>query len=375
MVRIKALTLTDSPQAQPTGISEEFNPGELLRSKSRRPDVFDKAMVELKRLEHEPICHRVAARLLVNNCRGLEELNEHNYQFNGNEEQRHHVDSFTISLTTCELERMALNIPGECSPFTSTALFQHSRDGREKLDVSPGQVNECLRGIAQDPRNLQTWISYRDKALLFCQAARLDLDKDQAIRLHQKLTQIMEDFLAEANGYMSIMKMNMEHNARASNSFFKKAMNDAEIWGAKVQDSFQSVSNNAKDVDAAMRAILGSSKDVTQMMKSFVKMVLEGTASIANEHEKALDVTTNRFESRMVNIHDMVTDTELKLAEVKSLVVEAFGPMIVSLLERQDDLEKVRNLRLSQSTSANQLSENTRCALGGDQCNGAAADP
>jgi len=137
-------------------------------------------MIELKQLESEPICYRVAARLLVNNCRGLEQLNEHNYQFNSNEAQRHHVDSFTISLTTCELERMALMVPGECSPFTSAALFQYARDGREAIEVSPGQVNECLRALAQDQSSLQTWISYRDKALLFCQAARLDLDKGKS---------------------------------------------------------------------------------------------------------------------------------------------------------------------------------------------------
>jgi hypothetical protein len=107
----------------------------------------------------------------------LEQLNEHNFQFNSNEAQRHHIDSFTISLTTCELERMALDVPGECSPFMSAALFQYAHDGHEKLEVSAGQVNECLRALAQDHSSLQTWISYRDKALIFCQAARLDLDK------------------------------------------------------------------------------------------------------------------------------------------------------------------------------------------------------
>lgn len=172
--------LSDYPA--PTEVPGGFNPSELLDSRSRKPEIFNKAMVELKQLESEPICHRVAARLLVNNCRGLEELNEHSLQFNSNAAQRHHVDSFTISLTTCELERMALEVPIECAPFTSVSLFQHAREGREKLEVSAGQVNECLRAIAQDHSSLQTWISYRDKALIFCQAARLDLDKGTSFR-------------------------------------------------------------------------------------------------------------------------------------------------------------------------------------------------
>jgi hypothetical protein len=70
-----------------------------------------------------------------------------------------------------------------------------------------------------------------------------------------------------------------------------------------------------------MRSVLTSSNDVTQMMKSFMKTILEGTASIANEHERALDLTSNRFETRMVGVHDMVAETEVKLAEMKALVV------------------------------------------------------
>lgn len=70
-----------------------------------------------------------------------------------------------------------------------------------------------------------------------------------------------------------------------------------------------------------MRNVLASSGDVTQMMKSFMKTIFEGTATIANEHEKALDITTNRFESRMVNIYDMVSETEAKLGEMQALVV------------------------------------------------------
>jgi hypothetical protein len=56
----------------------------------------------------------------------------------------------------------------------------------------------------------------------------------------------MEDFLADTNGFMKIMKMNMEDSARAADSFFKKAVNDVENWGAKVQNSFKSLSDGAK---------------------------------------------------------------------------------------------------------------------------------
>lgn len=157
--------------------------------------------------------------------------------------------------------------------------------------------------------------------------------------MNRKLTEIMEDFISEANGHLEVMKSSMAQNAHAAESFFKSAMTNAEKWEYKVQESFKSVANGAKvrsklleetditaltpiqDIDTAMKAVLTSSSDVTQMMKSFIKVVFEGTASVANEHEKALDFTTNRFENHMTSVHNIAEETEGKLGEIKALVV------------------------------------------------------
>jgi hypothetical protein len=60
------------------------------------------------------------------------------------------------------------------------------------------------------------------------------------------------------------------------------------------------------------------------MLKSFMRITFESTAAIANEHEKTLDVTTNRFETRMANIHATVADAEGKLSEMKTLIVVSY---------------------------------------------------
>lgn len=155
----------------------EFNPDELLNSRSRKPEIYTKAMLELKRLEEEPICHRVAVQLLMNNCQGLEDVGEDSYQWDNGHLQRHHVESFAASLAICDLERGRFIIPQSCTLFTSSALHRISRDGRGKLQVSPEQVGGCLEALGQDHSHWNTWLSYRDKALLFCRAARTDIDK------------------------------------------------------------------------------------------------------------------------------------------------------------------------------------------------------
>jgi hypothetical protein len=137
-------------------------------------------MLELKRLEEEPICHRVAVQLLMNNCHGLD-LAETEYQLQSAHLQRHHVESFAASLAICDLERGSFIIPSACHSFTSSSLLRASRDQNGQLQVSPDQVGSCLEALGQDHSHWMTWLSYRDKALLFCRAARLDIDKGTQI--------------------------------------------------------------------------------------------------------------------------------------------------------------------------------------------------
>ena len=154
-----------------------FNAQELLDSRARKSGVYTKAMLELKRLEEEPVCHRVAVQLLMNNCQGLDNAGESEYQYESAHLQRHHVESFAASLAICDLERGGFVIPSACLSFTSLSLIRASHDQKGNLQVSSDQVGSCLEALGQDHSLWMTWLSYRDKALLFCRAARFDIDK------------------------------------------------------------------------------------------------------------------------------------------------------------------------------------------------------
>jgi hypothetical protein len=172
-------------------------------------------MVELKRLEEKPLCHRIAAQMLMKNCAGLEGINEQDYEFYSGRVQRHQVESFAASLALCDMERGNMDIPDACSPFQLPALLRALEDGQGHLQVSAEQVGACLTGLAQDHSHCEylshsfaflspvdvyelfrcysktlflgrllmeiflgsSWLSYRDKALMFCRAARMDIEK------------------------------------------------------------------------------------------------------------------------------------------------------------------------------------------------------
>lgn len=119
----------------------------------------------------------------MSNCQGLETSSEDDYQYNSAQLQRHHVESFAASLAICDLERGRFKIPNACSLFTSSVLLSASQTGTNALDVSPEHVGQCLEALGQHHSHWNTWLSYRDKSLLFCRAARIDIDKGKALLL------------------------------------------------------------------------------------------------------------------------------------------------------------------------------------------------
>jgi hypothetical protein len=112
----------------------------------------------------------------MNSCRTIEQSDELSLQWSSTFVQ-HHVETFGTVLTMCDMERTKHEIPDVCSPFTNSALHKVALDGKNKLEVSSEQVEECHIALAKDQSHLMFWIDNRRQALLFCRASRLDIDK------------------------------------------------------------------------------------------------------------------------------------------------------------------------------------------------------
>lgn len=154
-----------------------FNAHQLLNPRARDPDIYNKAILELKALEEKPVCHRVAVQLHMNNCQDLKESGDADYELGESQLQRHHIESFAASLAICDLESGSFDIPRACALFRSPALLRASRDMKGQLKVSPKQVGACMEALGQIDSMWNSWLSYRDKTLLLCRAYRLDIDK------------------------------------------------------------------------------------------------------------------------------------------------------------------------------------------------------
>lgn len=153
-----------------------------LRENSRLPNIYTVAMHELQELESEPLCHRIAARLLVNNCQLLDGKDDATVMTDSGRQVRDFVDSYAASLAICDLERGSFIIPSPCAKFREQALASIPASKEARLHVSTREIDSCLTSLGKSDSAWNTWVSYRHKALRFCEAARVDNDKGEYLK-------------------------------------------------------------------------------------------------------------------------------------------------------------------------------------------------
>ena len=203
-------------------------------------------MLELKRLEDEPICHRLAAHLLMNTCRGLQNINEQTLESTKAKMQRNHVESFAAALTLCDMEGVSWDIPDSCLPLSSMAMHRTIQDRKSTLFVAPVQVQACLTTLSQDHAHWMTWLHRRDSALLFCRAASIDMDKDQLFESQKMLVKIMADFTKDLDFELNFLKESMKKQVKDADSFFQGFMEQANQMKFKFQGTMDTVSQDVK---------------------------------------------------------------------------------------------------------------------------------
>ncbi|KAM3079462.1 hypothetical protein ACMFMG_005893 [Clarireedia jacksonii] len=283
---------------------------DLKQSRNRANELYASAMLQLKRLEEEPICHRVAAQLLMSNCQGLENINQKEYDLYSGRIQRHYVESLAASLAICDMERSSMVVPDACESFRLPSLLRASQEGEGKLQITQDEVGVCLEGLGKNPSHWLSWTSYRDNCLLICQVARSDIEKDQSILLQKRLVEIMEQFTANLENDLHDLNRHMADHARTAESYFEGIYSRAEALKNKVEGAFEIISTEASGITSSMKSILGSFGDIQRMMHTVVETVVHSHAEMAAAQEQALVATSGTAKSRMEDINALASNTE-----------------------------------------------------------------
>jgi len=192
------------------------------------------------------MCHRLAAHLLMNTCRGLQDINEQTLQSTKARMQRNHVESFAAALTLCDMEGVDWEIPESCLPLSSAAMHRTITEEKSTLVVASDQVQACLTTLSKDHTHWMTWLHRRDSALLFCRAASIDMDKDQMFESQKMLVKIMADFAKDLDLELAVLKEKLGGHAKDADQFFQGFMDHAKQMKSRFQGTMEDVTKDVK---------------------------------------------------------------------------------------------------------------------------------
>lgn len=178
--------------ADPDQLAESMNLADFIQSRALKHDhVYSSAIRVLESMKSSPSCSKIAATKLLTSCQSL------NTPQNSRESQI--VDSldqiksiYAVRLALCELTGAGTPIPMGCSPLhiTTNNLNTATTNAQESENsISPAILQICLNTLESRP---QWWTSYsnsRQNALVICQAARIEVEKEDMLNLHQSLVE------------------------------------------------------------------------------------------------------------------------------------------------------------------------------------------
>lgn len=173
----------------------------ILYSKNGNQDViFSEAVRLLERIKSSSSCSRTATAELLSSCQQLDD-NPKNREDFGVTGQYPHDDIkslYAARLALCELVGAGSPVPSSCSSlYITTSPYRgvsppwksDGPDTKQPENVPHSMLEPCLKSLESRP---QWWTSYsnnRQNAVVICQAARMDIETTQLLKLHRSLTE------------------------------------------------------------------------------------------------------------------------------------------------------------------------------------------
>ncbi|KKA29225.1 hypothetical protein TD95_000945 [Thielaviopsis punctulata] len=265
-------------------------PTEYQHAIDQTPQIFTAALEDLQSLESQPLCHRTAALFLIDDCQILNGKDEASVLTDAGPQIRDFVDSYAASLAICDLERGSFVIPPACDKFREAELAKAATThGRHRIHATAAEIGACLTGLSKLDSTWNTWVSYRHKALRFCEVARRENEKDVAWEKLEKLEQtisskITDDIQRSSAGLTEILEQ-----AAAIQQFFvslenqtHRQMKDVVEQGTK---AVLHMSSHAKDGVATVDALLEPSLNLAMQLAQQIHRSSNRIAEVEKRQE------------------------------------------------------------------------------------------
>lgn len=200
---------------------------------THQEDVFSQALQLLDSLNSSPSCNRIAASRLLTSCQSIKGSSEGGHGKVAAETLDFVKSLYAARLAVCELTGAGATLPTDCSPVaTSPEDQKHVLNSHQNIlsleegRIPTGKLELCLKSLESRP---QWWTSYsnsRQNAVVMCQAARIEIDKEELLSLHKTLTETTSGLARELKDTL--------RNAAAETSRNKEFMEAVETMRVKL---------------------------------------------------------------------------------------------------------------------------------------------
>lgn len=252
-------------RADPSQLVENLDLADFIQSRALQHDrVFSNAIQLLESMKSSPSCSKIATTNLLTSCQSLSapEDPRESKAVNALDQIK---SIYAVRLALCELTGAGTPIPTACAPLhISTNKPNTAAVNSPKFEdrTSSTGLQSCITTLESRP---QWWTSYsnsRQNALVICQAARIEVEKEEMLNLHQSLVENMAN-------------MNKE---------LQDALRDASVEGAKHKEFVDAI----RDLRAQTASEL--QEDQNRARGTFASFAREVEATVGYSISKILSL-------------------------------------------------------------------------------------
>ncbi|MCJ1419500.1 hypothetical protein MMC32_005855 [Xylographa parallela] len=322
-------------------------------------EVFSQALELLTSLQAAPSCNRLATSSLLTGCQSLESTSL---------EVEITLDdirsTYAAQLALCELQSAGAQLPTHCA----INFLSNPNDASNKYNGRYSQrLRKCLNSLESRP---QWWTSYsnsKQNAVVLCQAARVELEKDDLIKLHKSMAQSsskMEAVLIQTMEDVSQRLVQQREFATALESFQQKLLQDLESTKIQGQSHLTRLMKNVgsatenlvtriTSVTSIFEVNLGKLADVLQKTNNDAvildQTVGEAFRRAAQEASELAEAQTKQWDDS----HGLSIRLQTSLESINS---QSIHELLGTLSNIQNQLQSTNHLIVAMHGKQNELS-------------------
>ncbi|KAL8702908.1 MAG: hypothetical protein Q9201_003914 [Fulgogasparrea decipioides] len=305
----------------------------LKHSSDSQSQIFSHALQLLESLTTSPSCYRLAASSLIQSCQSIDG------SITESEQSLEDLKSiFAAQLAICELTDAGSSPPRTCDPFLPSNRIELSQTVTNSFSQHGGlasalkdKLSLCLQSLESRPQHWTSYSNNRQNAVVMCQAARINIEKDEVIKLYKSMadtTSVTNSALARA--------------VAAAN----EAMNKQEEFSRELKQFQQQLTQGFEAAKAESQSYLGSlMKNVDSALQNVLKSLYAKLNDIGSEADKVqnfLQSSATEAKALQSNVGRVLQQVLKGSAELAATQASQWDATSSATAELRDSLQGIR---------------------------------